>query len=105
MKRYIKYCLILLITFCYAFATLEISEKESKENFKKELSSHIVAEKHSVSSHQFDLKKISFQKDISFLFFSDKVFLQLKNNFIFFTNFFPLPKPDDIYLHNCVFLI
>ncbi|HEV8080739.1 MAG TPA: hypothetical protein VGP43_08510 [Chitinophagaceae bacterium] len=105
MKGYLKYYLVLLITFCYASATLEVSEKESKENFKKELTSHIVADKHSASFHQFDLKKIFFQKDINFLFFSEKDFLQLKNNITFFTNFSPPPKTNDIYLHNCVFLI
>ena len=107
MKPFFKYCLFLILFCSYSAASLELNERESKENYSKETHEYTLSQKQSGHSSSIDFKKLSDVKDFyEFIAFAHNLFNQpshYKNNLVI--KFYSPPRLNKIYLYNSVFLI
>jgi len=94
--------------FCsYGGASLELNERESKENYNKETHVYTLAGKQLVQSSSIAATKIINGTDFYSLFaFAHNLFSQLTQyKYNLTTRFYSPPKLNKIYLYNSVFLI
>ena len=107
MKPFFKYCLFLILFCSYGVTSLELNERESKENYSKETHVYTLAEKQVVQSSYSYVKKIVDIKDfyaiIAFAHYLLNQPSQYKYNLS--TKFYSPPRLNKIYLYNSVFLI
>ncbi|MDQ6757969.1 MAG: hypothetical protein M3004_13665 [Bacteroidota bacterium] len=107
MKSFFKYCLFLILFCSYGVASLELNEKESKENYSKETHVYTLAGKQLAQPSSLAVKKIIDCKDFySFIAFAYDLFNQpsrYKYNLV--CKFYSPPRLNKIYLYNSVFLI
>ena len=106
MKSFLKYCLFLILFCSYAAASLELDEKENKQNYGKETHDFILSEKHSDFSSSVDSKK---QVEINEFYTPSPAHRFFYHpglyHFAFAHKFYSPPRLNKIYLYNSVFLI
>ncbi len=107
MKTLFKYCLFLILFCSFGAASLELNERESKENYSKETHVYTVAGKQLVQPSSIAVKKNIACKDFySFIGFAHYLFSQPSQyKYNLATKFYSPPRLNKIYLYNSVFLI
>lgn len=107
MNLLFKYCLVLILFCSYGAASLEINEKESRQNYSKETHEYILSEKQAAQFSSVDVKKPDDVKEYYPLTaFAHQLFRKpgLYNSGFVYTFYSP-PRLTKIYLYNSVFLI
>ena len=107
MKPFFKYCLFLILFCSYGVTSLELNERESKENYSKETHVYTLAGKQLGQSSSIVVKKFVDAKDFyAIIAFAHSVLNQPSHyKYNLATRFYSPPRLNKIYLYNSVFLI
>lgn len=107
MKPLFKYFLLLILFCSYGAASLELNEKERKENYGKETHEYTLSQKQSGLFSSIDFKKLGDVKDFyAIIAFAHYLFSQPSQySYNLATKFYSPPRLNKIYLYNSIFLI